>query len=279
MLYIWPYFTFFSIPVLYPYFLALLSHKILPSVLRPILPQIEKPRRLLTVLMCIVMAIIIHFNTIVHPFTLADNRHYTFYVFRLLLRQHLIKYLVVPVYFTCAWATTLSIGGIEDSPQTSLQSVKSMSKQNKQWTSREAKQEPGNRTSFVLIWFLSTSLSLITAPLVEPRYFIIPWLFWRLHLHTAYGTSTPSPSSSSPKKPLEVDSEKYSKLVNIVYQIHHHHLWLETIWFLLINAVTGYIFLNWGFEWEQEPGNVQRFMWWGGETMHMHTGTIEIDTS
>lgn len=38
-------------------------------------------------------------------------------------------------------------------------------------------------------------------------------------------------------------------------------LWIETLWFLVINAVTGYIFLYWGFEWASEPGAVQRFMW------------------
>jgi hypothetical protein len=26
--------------------------------------------------------------------------------------------------------------------------------------------------------------------------------------------------------------------------------------------VTGYIFLNRTFEWSQEPGKLQRFMWW-----------------
>jgi alpha-1,2-glucosyltransferase len=38
-------------------------------------------------------------------------------------------------------------------------------------------------------------------------------------------------------------------------------LWGETFWFLLINTVTGYVFLYRGFEWPQEPGKVQRFMW------------------
>jgi alpha-1,2-glucosyltransferase len=42
---------------------------------------------------------------------------------------------------------------------------------------------------------------------------------------------------------------------------HDYRLWLETAWFLLINFVTGYVFLYRGFEWPQEPGLVQRFMW------------------
>ena len=39
----------------------------------------------------------VHFNTIVHPYTLADNRHYVFYVFKILRRYPALKYLAVPV--------------------------------------------------------------------------------------------------------------------------------------------------------------------------------------
>ena len=42
---------------------------------------------------------------------------------------------------------------------------------------------------------------------------------------------------------------------------YDHRLWLETVWFLLVDGVTGYVFLKRGFEWKQEPGRVQRFMW------------------
>ena len=35
-------------------------------------------------------------------------------------------------------------------------------------------------TSTALVLFLTTCLSLMTAPLVEPRYFILPWVMWRL---------------------------------------------------------------------------------------------------
>jgi alpha-1,2-glucosyltransferase len=52
----------------------------------------------------------VKFNTIVHPFTLADNRHYVFYIFRLLLRHPLIKYAAVPVYFLCAWLVIDAMG-------------------------------------------------------------------------------------------------------------------------------------------------------------------------
>jgi alpha-1,2-glucosyltransferase len=221
MLYIWPYITFFSFPLLYPYTLnAILPQNLIPAPLRigstrPLLPRLTT-----TIPIVAIMLTIVHYNTLVHPFTLADNRHYTFYVFRLLLRHPAIKYLVVPIYFICAWAAIAALGGYPNS-HPPPQDRKSHSK---------ARPSPGNRVSFFLIWLLTTSLSVITAPLVEPRYFIIPWLVWRMHI--------PLPS-----KP------------------YAYTLYLETAWFLLINWATGYIFLNWGFEWVQEPGAVQRFMW------------------
>ena len=97
-------------------------------------------------------------------------------------------------------------------------------------------------TSFVLIWLATTSLNLITAPLVEPRYFILPWIFWRLHVPLQQYTPAPSPAAKA--KP-----------------VRDHRLWLETAWYLSINAATCYIFLAWEFSWPQEAGKVQRFMW------------------
>ena len=204
------------------------------------------------------MTAVVHYNTIVHPFTLADNRHYTFYAFRLLLWHPSIRYSVVPIYFICAWATVLSFGGIADDPKSTLRLAELEREGSNRKTRPESRIESEKRCSFVLIWFLSTSLSLITAPLVEPRYFIIPWLIWRLHLPTAYDPSRLSLAFSSPQKLL---SKRLDTPKLLVFESYDHRLWLETIWFLIINAVTGYIFLYWGFIWEQEPGKVQRFMW------------------
>lgn len=55
--------------------------------------------------------------------------------------------------------------------------------------------------------------------------------------------------------------EAFKAEIYVFYERHDHGLWLETVWFLAINLATGYIFLYWGFEWPQEPGKVQRFMW------------------
>ena len=50
-------------------------------------------------------------NSIHHPFLLADNRHYTFYVWRRVFRLHPVApYLLIPGYIACAWAWFLRIG-------------------------------------------------------------------------------------------------------------------------------------------------------------------------
>ena len=253
MLYIWPYITFFSIPLLYPYFLAFLPQQLLPSPLR--LPSSSRtllPRLRVSVPVLLLMALVVRYNTIVHPFTLADNRHYTFYVFRLLLRHPAIKYLVVPIYFLCAWAAIIALGNLPEEPSRPASSPSPSTPKTKP-TKLDTQPAPVNTlsspatTATVLIYLLASALSVITAPLVEPRYFIVPWLLWRLQVPTA----SPSASShqSSPRHEMKV--KFHTKYV----------LFFETAWFLLINIVTGYIFLHWGFTWPQEEGKVQRFMW------------------
>ena len=298
MIYLWPYFAFFSWPLLYRQFL--------PTTGRTLSYPAHYPRKTIICATMAVMLVVIRYNTIVHPFTLADNRHYMFYVFRILLRHPLIKYLAVLIYFPCAWATSTAIGwqpparhipqyepkpkkrklpgeeafppspqrtsgpkkrfkseesSVPPSPRTALsQKMKAMPQQNvipSPPPKEQREQAPGHRVSFILIWVLATTLSLVTTSLVEPRYLIVPWLIWRLHM----ASPRPEKDSVSPKRPDTFAKSLFETLKLVFYEGHAHHLWLETAWFLAINLATGYIFLYWGFEWPQEPGKVQRFMW------------------
>ncbi|EPS28133.1 putative Dol-P-Glc: Glc2Man9GlcNAc2-PP-Dol alpha-1,2-glucosyltransferase [Penicillium oxalicum 114-2] len=301
MLYIWPYFAFFSWPILaIPTLNVLLPKKLLPRYIDYGLPEKQKklPSIAATLIVIPAMLAIVHFNTIVHPFTLADNRHYVFYVFRILLRIHpAIKYAAVLAYFLCGWAVLSAFGfailpppprllqipaGMKPASAVSKSAVKQQSQEAKKPTrsrksttkkegpkpsqpdpitpevlarvqqslvQRQKQQADVPRVSFVLVWLAATTLSLVTAPLVEPRYFIIPWVMWRLHLPTsvleAFRQRRPRDENERTRADLAMNAPRF----------------LETAWFIIINLVTGYVFLYKGFEWPQEPGKIQRFMW------------------
>jgi len=217
---------------------------------------------------------IIHFNTIIHPFTLADNRHYVFYVFRLLLRRPLIKYFVAPIYLFCGWAVLQTLGTPPTSQEPNFKlnnNQKTVSTTTQESAYHHLPPEQGScRISFILVWIAAATLSLITAPLVEPRYFIVPWLMWRLQVPSPAAWRTenpPSPTGKSQRTPLQSSPEHLymaqpgRKQMAQALRHQDHRLWLETLWFLFVNLATGYVFLYRGFEWQQEPGNVQRFMW------------------
>ncbi|KFY62572.1 hypothetical protein V496_04512 [Pseudogymnoascus sp. VKM F-4515 (FW-2607)] len=231
MLYLWPFIAFFSFPLFVP--------TIVSAFFSPTLPRAST---LTWAILAIALSLgIVHFNTLIHPFTLADNRHYMFYVFRYtILRHPLIKYALAPIYVLCGWFVLhalckhqpISFGATTSSQETLRRGKLSRS------AVRDGggKRAPETKTSFALIWLLTTALSLITAPLVEPRYFILPWMLWRLHVQPTHGSLAG----------LSVESTR---------------LWGETLWFLAVNVGTCAVFLGKEFEWASEPGNVQRFMW------------------
>jgi len=150
------------------------------------------PRRsLVTVLLLMAMAGTVQKYTIHHPFLLSDNRHYTFYVWRRVFTVHpIMPYLLVPGYLACTWAWFLRVG----SDQTILQT---------------------------LILPFCVLPTLLPTPLLEPRYFLIPYILLRA-------------------------------------QVADVQLWglgLEGLWYGFINAVTMWIFLY------CEREGVGRFMW------------------
>ncbi|EUC32163.1 glycosyltransferase family 59 protein [Bipolaris zeicola 26-R-13] len=247
MLYIWPYFAFFSIPLLVGPFLRL----VVPVLPKQIQTTCDKAMNtstyrlpsLLASSMFVTWALLaVHFNTIIHPYTLADNRHYVFYVFKILRLYPALRYIAVPVYFICAWSIINALATPRRATHSGSESMlKDKGKAGSPPISADNQSCP---VSFVVIWLAATTLSVVTAPLVEPRYFIIPWVIWRLHVarHTTPNTEA-SPSSSTWKSIVDV------------------RMVLETIWLLAINLAVSYVFLNWTFTWPNEPGNLQRFIW------------------
>lgn len=246
---------------------------------------------------------VVKYNTIIHPFTLADNRHYMFYVFRYTIRlPGLFRFYLIAPYLLFAalvlGALTLGDrtpsglatsffnhpflqpppGAKEQSPTPGPSgSKKKANVDNKRGGSAEAKPATPSHAAHVLnprldevpsasgtpplttvlLLFLATALSLVTAPLVEPRYFIIPWIMWRLHV-PAWPTSDLPPTLW--RVPLVRQVLRLGRVVDL-------RLLLETAWFCAINYMTMRIFITRPFQWRAEDGTLldegrlQRFMW------------------
>jgi alpha-1,2-glucosyltransferase len=77
-----------------------------------------------------------------------------------------------------------------------------------------------------VIYATATALTLIPSPLLEFRYFITPYLIYRIAMRQPRGA----------------------------------WLFLELVMYTVINAFTIWMFLNRPFQWPSEEG-LQRFMW------------------
>ncbi|CAG9980472.1 unnamed protein product [Clonostachys byssicola] len=339
MLYIWPFFAFFSLPLLLPYALYPLNiawNFVFPRSepahsgssrkdtdegkkrgkgqdnSQPKSPQISTSLQFVSSLLSrfviwpvyltvtvILSLVVVRFNTIIHPFTLADNRHYMFYIFRYTIRRGAaIRLLLVAPYTLSRWMVWGTLAGSEAWPFTFIsgdvdnstptteplfvnhplwirQDKKAKRQTNAQYpqasekTQLEVEEVLANdplafstesvSTSTAIVLLLASSLSLITAPLVEPRYFIIPWVVWRLMV----------PAWRLPTGGLFASVQPTGPVGRLLEFFRHYdlRLVLETVWFLAINVVTGYIFLFKPFQWKAEDGSLldegrwQRFMW------------------
>ncbi|KAK6942960.1 Alpha-2-glucosyltransferase Alg10 [Dillenia turbinata] len=157
----------------------------------------DRPASIFQVLISLTAGILsVHFFSIAHPYLLADNRHYPFYLWRKVINAHwCMKYLLVPFY-VYSWLSIVRILGKNE------------------------------RKIWVLAYFLASAAALIPAPLIEFRYYTIP--FYLLALHS-------------------VGNETVSWL-------------LMGLGYIAINTFTMTMFLYRPFHWDHEPGT-QRFIW------------------
>lgn len=95
----------------------------------------------------------VHFFSIAHPYLLADNRHYPFYLWRKVINAHWsIKYLLVPLYVYSWLNICTRLGKFQ-------------------------------RRIWVLGYFVATAAVLVPAPLIEFRYYTTPFFLLTLHSH------------------------------------------------------------------------------------------------
>ena len=101
------------------------------------------------------MFLAVHYFTYQHLYLISDNRHFTFYIWRKVFGYHAdVKYFLVPVYLVAM-----------------LVMIKELTyKRSAIW---------------ILVFFACTSIVLIPQKLLEFRYFIVPYLLFRLNLRAS----------------------------------------------------------------------------------------------
>eukprot|EP01119_Soliformovum_irregulare_P020024 TRINITY_DN6438_c0_g1_i2.p1 TRINITY_DN6438_c0_g1~~TRINITY_DN6438_c0_g1_i2.p1 ORF type:complete len:463 (-),score=58.71 TRINITY_DN6438_c0_g1_i2:5-1306(-) len=148
---------------------------------------------ILVLLASVACIYLIHHFMPVHPYILADNRHYTFYIWKNIFRRHEhVKFVMYPV----SLLSTFSIWRLLRNQQSNL---------------------------WCLLFFAATFFLLTPALLLEFRYYLAPFLMLKLNSSTFFNLN------------------------------------LQLGLYVLINAVTLYIFLERPYTWVD--GQIARFMW------------------
>lgn len=168
------------------------------SYLKSFKNTVKKPLYIIGLLLvAMIMVLIIYKFTYVHEYLLADNRHYPFYIWRKVYARHwLVKYAIIPLYMLAASCIHR---------QLSLMQFR----------------------LWLVMFYICVAIVTVPQKLLEFRYFIIPYILYRLHI------------------PLG----SYTRLL------------LECVLYVAVNAATFYLFLEKPFHWAHSPKEVQRFMW------------------
>ncbi|KAI5634623.1 DIE2/ALG10 family domain-containing protein [Phthorimaea operculella] len=139
------------IPQLF-YFLVFYGVFGLPYVLKqvPTTLKLILANKLKVIALCLLFLAIVHCKTIVHPYLLADNRHYTFYIWnRWYGKYDFARYASVPVY---VFLLVNMYANLKDQ----------------------------NCISFLLAYSICLFVSLCLQSMIEVRYFLIPYIILRL---------------------------------------------------------------------------------------------------
>ncbi|GJN94016.1 hypothetical protein Rhopal_007079-T1 [Rhodotorula paludigena] len=192
--------------------------------------------------------------SIAHPFLLADNRHFAFYLWRRVINVHAFaRYALAPGYLLAA---TLI------------------------W---HALAEAGTMSLSTFILFVGATVAvLVPTPLLEPRYFLLPLIILRLYLASPVpsSSSTLSQSATEAAPALKHNHAALRRRRARLFASHRRsrltRLALEIALYASVQAFCVYLFLEKPFYWdvqvgadgrglegrdEREVGRLQRFMW------------------
>ncbi|KAI6656995.1 hypothetical protein LOD99_16296 [Oopsacas minuta] len=148
------------------------------------------------ILLTLLFILFARFSTVTHPYLLADNRHFTFFFWRKIINysEYTRYYLSLPYAITAILITSLLVTGSSE--------------------------------LLALIYWVCVVLVLCLQPLIEFRYYIMPYLLFRIH-------------STQPS------------IVTLI---------LDLLTYSAFNVATFYLFAYKPFFWEGSI-DVQRFMW------------------
>jgi len=137
------YFSLFTLSLAVPHLVTLTKlYRFMSWVLK---------NKILVILLIIVSCLLVANFTFEHPYLLADNRHYTFYIWSKLFRRfELLRFALIPVYLFAIWSVADSLTHVSSMVLASLA--------------------------------LCVSAAIVPQRLMEFRYFIIPYLLIRLHI-------------------------------------------------------------------------------------------------
>ena len=148
-----------------------------------------------------ISVILIHNFTYQHEYLLADNRHYVFYVWSKIYRRHEhMKFFLIPVYLYCSWSVTSELRYCD--------------------------------IFWKIVFFLCLLMATVPQKLLEFRYFILPYLIFRMNC-------------------------KYGTVLGLLHEI---------LLYAGVNIATVYLFTEKPFRWANTD-DLQRFMWWCASTI------------
>eukprot|EP00250_Pteridium_aquilinum_P009654 c18831_g1_i1 orf=472-1998(+) len=93
----------------------------------------------------------IHFFSFAHPYLVSDNRHYTFYIWRRVINVHWSSKYLLSIIYVYSWCSIFTVLGKSE------------------------------RKIWLLIFFGAVVAVLVPAPLIEFRYYTVPFYFIALH--------------------------------------------------------------------------------------------------
>lgn len=171
------------------------------------------------------LTVVVQGFTIIHPFVLADNRHYTFYIVKnFIISSDTARFRLIPLYHFSFYVVF------------KLFQQNSNICRDKDNSFRRTAASPNTYYAFLLC----TALSVCLSPLFEPRYYILPYIFFRLFV-----------------RPVASPVLNLSLLQHYNLQIRYAG---EVLWLWFWSQAIYIVFLQFTFEWD-DLTHLQRIIW------------------